>query len=234
MHTNGICSTSTSIMSVEQVTGWRQKLSDPAQAVLLELLSSTVPASLRGASPFKPIWVNEAMYRAVLVTRLVQLRDTKMANKYDASHVLMAQRISEYFIELAEADDRRLTRYSDLVRGLTFHLVSLLAPATSANPMVINIEDTILPAYRRRALALATCALLMQDIQFSCENGINVSSNLTLTCDNKNGLRLCISGMNLHIYEEDRRQILDDLISILNGKMVHSDSIAEIVFHPFM
>ena len=132
--------------------------------MLGELLATTLPP-VCGSKVLQPIWTNETMNRAYMMVRLIG--DLERSKPLHPSDHLAAGAERRLAGELAAAlrtldftDDGTALPCSALLRTLLRDLLELFGSVAPRARLESCIEPMLLPAYKRRALALATFTLV--------------------------------------------------------------------------
>lgn len=196
------------------------RLSDAASAVLMELLKTTAPLIYASESLFRAIWIQQALYREKMFSKIVTLLDYEMHETRLLWSIHKANEVSACFRELVEFDDRRLTFDHNLILRLTENLVAVFSPGKTRNRFSVSISDSVMPAYRRHALALIICNFVLSVLLYSLISGQDIDQSITLQTNGFGFLRLQIRHtIPVPMNDLDLSQ-LHDLTDILNGKLI--------------
>ncbi len=140
------------------------------QSLLDILLNTTIPLARHGACALKPLWVNEAMHRALNIARLVRELENKAPLGPDGLNHALAEHqlafdLADAFSSLALADDTGMQPCFNVLQVVVFNLVELFGPAFGTVFADMSLERLTLPAHKRRALVLATCELVLNALR---------------------------------------------------------------------
>jgi two-component sensor histidine kinase len=128
------------------------------------LLTGTLPVNHRGCEVLRPLWAEEAVHRAYTLMRLVDLRNRRGHHADRAAMIIrledaIARDLAIQFRELEAGRERDVMPCSAVLRGVVTGLGTLFGcPADIV--LTTEIEELLLPAYKRRALVLATAELV--------------------------------------------------------------------------
>ncbi len=200
----------------------------PAQrhAVLSVLLDATVPLARCGDSAFKPLWVDEAMNRARdmagLVAELEHQNPCIHQNPEDSKAEYQAAcDFAEALRSLAMADDRDMQPCFEVLHVSVFSLVQLFGRASAT----ISVERLTLPAYKRRALVLASCELVLNLLRQGLMDGSAGNITVTLRRTSRAVAQLSVesdgNGVSKNILPPPGG-IASDLAAILEADVVYS------------
>jgi two-component sensor histidine kinase len=142
----------------------------PRQAMLGVLLDATLACARAGRPVLKPLWVDEAMQRAYNMVRLTaELERQSPSSRGDplgaAAEYRVAMELAEAFRSLAAGDDEEVLPCSDALRTIVRDMVDLFGPMVGQVRLCTSIERLTLPAFKRRALALAACELVINALR---------------------------------------------------------------------
>ncbi|GLR66887.1 hypothetical protein GCM10010909_15670 [Acidocella aquatica] len=122
----------------------------------------------------KPLWVNEAMQRAHNLVRLIAELEHKAPFHPDRPDRSLAEYqlaidLAESFRSLAAADDGGMQPCFNALQAVVFNLTELFGPAFGLVFVDMSFERLTLPAYKRRALVLAACELVLNSLRHGLE-----------------------------------------------------------------
>lgn len=207
-------------------TGRGFYLSQPARDVLVELLEATVPVARKGSSLFRPIWVHEAMHRAMLMNRLVSCNDLRAGDECFVWDVEVARQISSYFRMLATPDDRQLILGGNILSNLIGGIESLFSVCMDTSNIDLTVTDAVMPACSWRALALASCNFIFYQLLETLDDHLDLDIDISLVRDDHDIFRLRMRGRPTLMMESFDCRILPDLTDVLNGTLTGNRDIA--------
>jgi hypothetical protein len=209
------------------------------QAVLGVLLDVTVPLARCGHSLLKPLWVDEAMQRAQDVVRLIVELERKAPLAPNDLHgpAVEYQRaldLAEIFRSLATARDAEMQPCFDALQDAVYNLVDLFGPAIGQVYAHISVERLTLPAYKKRALVLAVCELVLRAMRHGLIRRDSLQINVTLGRTAGAVARLSVADDGWDSTPPPRG-IVADLAALLESDVVYSTrqgggTVAEICF----
>ncbi len=128
------------------------------------LLTSVLPMNNHGCEVLRPLWAEEAMHRAYTFIRLIEKRNRRgqwaRENAITAAAGERAARdLVSWFRELATAGERAASPCSDVLSNVVANLGVLFGRPDNID-LETKFNDVSLPAYKRRALVLASCELV--------------------------------------------------------------------------
>jgi two-component sensor histidine kinase len=204
-------------------------VSVPRQALLGILLDATLPFTCRGSTALRPLWANEAMLRAYdLITLVTALERQLPCHAQDALALglerAVAVELAGAFRSLDISDDAEEATCSELLRTVLRDLVELFGPVPGELHLLTAIEQLSLPAFKRRALVLLACDLLVGALRHgrARQAGGRIGVTLHRGEDGRAGLDIIGDGLNLPGHGEARPdETLCDLAALLEGELVH-------------
>jgi hypothetical protein len=148
----------------ERLAQLAHALSTEPGDLLGALLSGALPVNHRGCEVLHPLWAEEAVHRAYTLMRLVDLRNRRGDYADRAAMIIrlehaIARDLAVQFRTLQVGRERDVLPCSAVLRGVVIGLGTLFGcPADIV--LTTEIEELLLPAYKRRALVLATAELV--------------------------------------------------------------------------
>ena len=214
---------------LEQMADAAARIRAPRQETLGLLLDATLPMARLGRPVLRPLWANEAMHRAYDMVRLVaRLERNVPLRPFEHAAVnaerRLARELAASFHELQAADDEREVPCSDLLRTLVRDLIELFGPLGGDVDVRTSIEPLSLPGYRRRALLLAACALVVDVLASDPQDRGGGEISVTLCREAATRARLCVvdQGWRTGAGLPTRRSgIVADLASLLEADPVY-------------
>jgi two-component sensor histidine kinase len=138
------------------------KASRRAAPVIDTLLAATCPGKNAGPPVLRPIWAEEAMHRSAAMLRLLHARRHRTTVPADLA---VAQDLASLFRSLDAPSAHEVVPCSTLLRDIVTDLVALSGHAAAPDiTLSTNIQRLRLPAYKRRALVLATVELVINTL----------------------------------------------------------------------
>ncbi len=204
-------------------------MSAQRRAVLAVLLDVTVPLARCGHSVLKPLWVDEAMQRAFNMIRLVVELEHKVPfiqadPASPAAEYQLAVDLAEAFRSLTAADDNGMQPCFDALQVVVFNLVELFGPAIGEVYADMSVERLTLPAYKRRALVLACCELVLNSLRHGLTGGKIGLISVTLCRTSRSVARLSVDDDGRGISESllpSHGGIASDLAAVLESDVVY-------------
>ncbi|GEM_PF-2759889 len=201
------------------------------RAVLAVLLDATVPLARCGHSVLKPLWVDEAMQRAHNMVRLVvelerQLPFIPENSEDSGAEYQVACDLAETFRSLTAADDNDMQPCFDALQVVVFNLIKLFGPTIGQVYADMSVERLTLPAYKRRALVLASCELVLNSLGHGLIGGDVRNITVTLCRTSRAVARLSVEGHSRGVSETlvpSHGDIISDLAAILESDVVYGD-----------
>jgi two-component sensor histidine kinase len=140
------------------------------QAMLGVLLDATLAFTRGGRPVLTALWSDEAMQRAYNIIRLiVELERQATFSCGDslgaATEYRVAMGLAEVFRSLVVRDDNEVRSCSDALRTAVRNLVELFGPVVGQVQVRTSVERIALPAFKRRALVLAACELVINALR---------------------------------------------------------------------
>jgi two-component sensor histidine kinase len=137
------------------------KVPPKAGDLISVLLASTFPIRGHGYQVVRPMRAEEAMHRAFNFLRLVDARNRLGESKSENSRLedAVACDLGDRFRQLATDREREVLACSAILRDIVSGFSTLFGYPTNI-ALTIDIEEMLLPAYKRRALILATSELV--------------------------------------------------------------------------
>jgi hypothetical protein len=131
------------------------------------LFSSAAPQSWGGREVLWPLWVDEAMHRTHCMIHLALRLEHQMMQQgeratWSASCLGKATALAGTLAELRIVDDPEVLPCSGLLGEIAVGLLHLFKLPDGRLEARIVLEDIAMAAYKRRALVLATSALIMK------------------------------------------------------------------------
>jgi len=198
-------------------------VSGPRLTLLGLLLDAMLPAASLGSAALRPLWASEAIQRAQSMIGLVVALDRREpANSAEPAGLQMECRIAAElaaaFRALDVADDTAPLPCSPVLRTAVRDLVGLFGPSDGQARPRTSIERLTLPAYKRRALVLATCTLVIDALGRipTGRTGGCIAVSLRQTEPTQAALSVADDGWNrLQDGREPPSEILSDLAALL-------------------
>jgi len=180
------------------------------------LLGTAIPSTWGGREVLWPLWANEAMHRAHRMTHLTLRLERRMMQRgnhaaWSASSLVKATILADIFAELRISDDLEVLPCSKLLEETACGLLNLFNFPNRDFDARIVLNDIALPAYKRRALVLATCTLVMQAISHAMECGLQPVISINLSSERPEQCRLAITTVSVMRVDEDALET-DDLV----------------------
>lgn len=128
------------------------------------LLTSTFPMSASGSQVLNPLWAEEAMHRAYCLMSLVDAQNCRR-NSTNRNPVVavpdiaVAYDLVDRFRSLETGGERDLLFCSTIMRDVIIGFGTLFGRPLGVT-IEAEIEEVLLPAYKRRALVLAVAELI--------------------------------------------------------------------------
>jgi hypothetical protein len=195
---------------------------------LLEILvGAAAPGSWGGREVLWPLWADEAMHRAHRLMHLTQRLEREMAQRgnrttWPTSRVGNAMVLADSLAELRIVDDREEVPCSGLLGEIALGLLQVFKlPGADVEARIV-LEDMVLPAYKRRALILATSALVMQAIINAMDSGCAPAISINLGARGNGQWRLAITERDVCADDDacECDDIVDGLADLLEAQNV--------------
>lgn len=198
-------------------------------AVLGVLLNATRSPARYGCDVLKPLWVHEATQRASNMVRLVAELETKLP--FNERHQL--ERAAEYKVAMEFAgslhslnvdDDKELQPCSVALRTAVRNLVELFGPVVGQVLIRTSIERIAMPAYKRKALVLAACELVINALRHGlAQRG---SGCISVTLHRTGGVQARLSVVDDGWGNQNTRScgVTFDLAALLGSKLIYGVS----------
>ena len=158
---------------MDRMTSLSQRL-PPHLCRMLGLLLASCRDSGLGSPVLRPLWIEEGMHRAYSLIRLVGARQCqerpesvhdKLADSIDYA---LAGQLADSFRSLDVAAETTAMPCSIVLRNVVTDLVALFGGDVVVRT---DIDHLILPAYKRRALVLATAELTINALLHASPHG---------------------------------------------------------------
>ena len=211
-------------------------------AALEILLASAAPGSWGGREVLWPLWADEAMRRTYCMIDLASRLEHQMmqqGNRTTWSETCLgkATALAGSFAELRIVDDQEVVPCSGLLGEIAIGLLHLFKLPDGDLKARIVLEDIAMPAYKRRALILATSALVMQAIINAMDRGRAPAISINLAAQGSGQWRLAVTEDGA-CADNDAREcddIVDGLANLLGAQNVRrlrrmSELVTEIDF----
>ena len=214
-------------------------------ASLQILLSSAVPGSWGGREMLWPLWAEEAMHRTHCTMHLALRLERQMTQQgngatWSASRLGKAMALASTFAELRIVEDQEVLPCSGLLGEIAVRLLCLFKlPDGDLQPRIV-LEDVAMAAYKRRALILATSALVMQTIANAMDRGCVPAIRIELAAQASGQWRLALTEDDVCADDDTREcdDIVDGLADLLAAQNVRrfrriNEFVTEIYFAGF-
>jgi hypothetical protein len=221
--------------AAEELHGW--------PALLDILLGVAAPVSRGGGVVPAPIWIDEGMYRThCMINLALRLEDqmTQQGNRdtWSASCLAKAMALAGRLAELKTLDDHEALPCSELISEIAVGLLQLFRLSDGDLEARIVLENVALTACKRRALILATTALVMQTIIDAMDRGCAPAISIDLAARGSGQWRLAFTEVDVFADDNDARacdDIVDGLADLLGAPNVRrfrrmSEFVTEIDF----
>ncbi len=211
-------------------------------ASLQILLSSAVPGSWGGREMLWPLWAQEAMHRTHCTMHLALRLERQMTQQgngatWSASRLGKAMALASSFAELRIVEDEEVLLCSGEIAVRLLCLFKL--PDGDLQPPIV-LEDVAMAAYKRRALVLATSALVMQTIANAMDRGCVPAIRIELAAQASGQWRLALTEDDVCADDDTREcdDIVDGLADLLAAQNVRrfrriNEFVTEIYFAGF-
>jgi hypothetical protein len=146
----------------ELLASYSSQISATHREMLDVLLHASRVRRMDGPDRLAALWAEEAMHRALNLLRLVGMRD-RCARLPAAGPpaIALARVLAWHYQQLDLGPDRRLAPCGALLSGVATSLGGLFGAAASQVRVTAQVDDMMLPPYRRRALVLLGGTLVM-------------------------------------------------------------------------
>jgi len=220
--------------AVEELHRW--------SASLEILLASAALGSWGGREVLWPLWVDEAMRRTYCMIDLavrLERQMTQRGNRASWSETCLgkATALAGSFAELRIVDDQEVVPCSGLLGEIAVGLLHLFKLPDGRLEARMVLEEIAMAAYKRRALILATSALVMQAIINAMDGGCAPAIGIKLADQGSGQWRLAVTEDDV-CADNDAREcddIVDGLANLLAAENVRrlrrrSEFVTEIDF----
>ena len=198
-------------------------------ALLNVLLGTAAPLSWGGREVLWPLWADEAMHRAHCMMHLTLRRERRVMQQgnraaWSASCLAMAIALADTLAELRIVDDLEFLPCSRLLGETAVGLVSLFSVPDCEFDVRIVLEAISMAAYKRRALILATGALVTQIVMSAFDRGGRPVISIKLSGQGSGQWCLAVATEGAAYMNEDASEtddIVDGLADLLEAGTVH-------------
>jgi hypothetical protein len=177
--------------AAEEFAGW--------PALLEILLGAAAPGSWGGPKVLWPLWVDEAMHRTRCMIHLTSRLERQMVQRgngvttWSASCLGKARALAGSLAELRITDDREVLPCSGILGEIASGVLHLFRLPDRDPDARIVLDDVALAAYQRRALILATTALVMQTVINAMDRGCAPVIGVKLAAQGSGQWRLSVT-----------------------------------------
>jgi hypothetical protein len=209
------------------------------------LLSSAVPGSWGGREMLWPLWAEEAMHRTHCIMHLALRLERQMTQQgngatWSACRFGKAIALASTFAELRIVEDQEVLPCSGLLGEIAVRLLCLFKLPDGDLQSRIVLEDVAMAAYKRRALILATSALVMQTIANAIDRRCAPAIRIELAAQASGQWRLAVTEDDVCTDDDTSEcdHIVDGLADLLAGQAVRrfrriNEFVTEIYFAGF-
>ncbi len=136
-----------------------------ASALLAILLPPGPFSGETGCNALRPLWAEEAMHRSYNLVRLAFMLDERAPSGADDgprrdAELALAAEIATIYRTIAIAAERQIAPCSHLLRALVVDLLALFGPVVGQVELIMDVADTDLTGFQRRALINAASELV--------------------------------------------------------------------------
>jgi hypothetical protein len=186
---------------------------------LYVLLATAAPGSWGGSEVLEPIWVDEAMHRTLCMIHLTSRLERQMMQRknraaWSASCLRKAIALADSLAELEIVDNREVLPCARLLGQTAGGLLHLFSSPDGEVEARIVVEDIAVAAYRRRALVLATGALVMQAIGNAMDRGRGPAISIKLA--GRGGGHWCLAVTEDDVRADDDARDCDSVVDGLS------------------
>jgi hypothetical protein len=183
------------------------------------LLATAAPGSWGGSEVLQPLWVDEAMHRTRCMVHLTlrlerQMMQRKNRAAWSVSCLGNAVALADSLAELEIVDDREVLPCSRLLSQTVGRLLHLFRLPDGEVAARITVEDIAVAAYRRRALILATVAVVMQAIANAMDCGCAPAISIKLA--GRGGGHWCLAVTEDDVRADDSARDCDNIVDGLS------------------
>jgi hypothetical protein len=203
---------------------------------------SAAPGSWGGREVLWPLWADEAMHRTHCMIHLTLRLERQMMQQgnratWPASCLGRVIALAGSLTELRIIDDQEVLPCSGLLGEIAVGLLHLFKLPDGDLEARIVLEDIAMAAYKRRALILATSALVMQTVTNAMDRGCAPAISIKLAAQDSGQWRLAVTEDDVYA-DDDARECddivdgLTDLLAAQNVRRFHrmSEFVTEIDF----
>jgi len=200
-------------------------------SLLKILFDVSTPLTCGGSSRLHSIWAAEAMNRAKNMCQLAMLLEHHRWNGSQhfvgyRTELACASQLASCLRSLDFKNEETMLPCAELMCQVSSCVVTLFRPALGQLTLKAACERINLSADRRRALILAAMELVTQTLfnAFDRQSEGIVSVSLTYHRSERGTLRIEDNGRGLEFEARMGRQVLADLVSVLDADIAHDRS----------
>ena len=226
--------------SFEMLAASSDRLARSSKDVFGALLAGTYPESVSFGWTPRPLWNEEAIHRAYrMLQLLLRLRERRHGNEH-AWHpdYALAMQLAADIRSLSGTEEHLPVPCSAVLSSVVCSLSSLFGQAAGGIDLKTSIERVSLPAYRRRALVLATSELVVNALSHAFNGWAGGRIDVCLQRVTGGCARLRVADDGVGYFEdhaETSAPLAGRLGKLLNGRLIYRRdrawaTTAEIVF----